>query len=268
MAYCTINGIPLPVSNNESNKEPILIEDAQRMEDGSLFVDRRAEKTRWKVKLAPQTPTYAGAWRKLIHGDGHYWSFDSHLYSSKGLGPSGSTGAYSQPSTAYLGSSGVFQEAGSDLSFTALPSATSPWTVGLVRKVGGGAWIHYFINSASQKWVDGVRNDAASTTFASMSSGVLTVAADAVSNTLLDELVIYPFALPTDWPPYLYAFQNTGAGGVQIGSLRQLKLGGTIVSDGTTRTVIGRVTAEDDMRSKVSGVNTPLSKLTVELEEV
>jgi hypothetical protein len=270
MSFCRINGIVLPVMLNEANEEPLLVEDAVRMEDASLFVDRRAEKGKWTVSMSPQFAAYAAAFRKLLHGDGHYWSFDTSLYSSKGLGPSATAGSFAIGSTApppWLGAGRLRVQDTGFVRFTAL-SATSPWTASFARDVGNNVWIHYIINSAGQKWVDGVRNDAASTTFFSVTAGVVELTSDLGDLTSWDELIVYPFAFPTDWPPQLYAFQNPASGNKQVGALRQLKLDGDVVDDATVRTIIARVSGSSVVHAKASGAKAPVRKLEVEMEEV
>jgi hypothetical protein len=268
VSFCRINGIVVPVDVDDSpDEDPQLIEDAARMEDASLYVDRRAEKGRWSINVILQNPTYAPVWRKLFHGDGQYWPFDTSLYSSKGLGPSGSTGSNvigsSSPSP-WLGAGRLGQTATSTISFAALTSS-SPWTAQFARNVNAAGWNNYLINSLGQKWINGGRDDGLSTTFFGVAAGVVTLTADAALATAWDELVVYPFVMPTDWPPQMH---NWAIASQQIGSLRAVKLDGDLVDDATVRSVIARVTGTKIRHAKVSGVKTAMRKLGVELEEV
>jgi hypothetical protein len=82
----------------------------------------------------------------------------------------------------------------------------------LWRAASAGAWVHYVLRSTGGKWVGGVRNDAASTPWVSISAGgVLTIAGAGGATTWVDELVLLPFAAPDAWPPLMYAFHAARA---------------------------------------------------------
>lgn len=279
MAFMRINGVTVPVDVGSAGEEPQLVEDAQRTEGASLLVDRRAEKGKWNFDVIFKNAANATAWRKFIHGEGQYLSFDTSLYSSKGLAPSASVGGPTIGAAAPLpwlgaGRVRVVSSLSGSITYTALrPGATDGWTVAVARNVNNVSWIHYIVNSLGQKWGDGARNDVLGTAWLTVSTvnGTVKLDADATFDTFYDELIVYPFALPIDWPPQLYLFQApVGVGGEakQIGVIRALKLDGDAVDDGVARSVIGRVSGVKVRHSKTSGAKTPLRSLSVNLEEV
>ena len=55
--------------------------------DGTGRRTSRAQKRMWSVATPPLDLADADALEGLVLGKGHHWPFDSHFYSSKGLGP-------------------------------------------------------------------------------------------------------------------------------------------------------------------------------------
>ena len=187
MAFLELNGWTVPVAAGSVSEEPVEIGERDRAFDGTYRSSIRAVKRRWRMKTVPMIRSDAEALRGLLLGLGHYWSFDTDLYSSKGLGPVAGYSA-TQSSTG-----GRF---GGKVSVTSISYAAglpSSWTV-LVSRWSGTAWEKYAVRSDGAKWKDGARNDALSTTWLSVSGGTVTLTG---TSTSFDELIVLPY-LATD----------------------------------------------------------------------
>lgn len=264
-----VNGIEVPVLADSASHMPKPFDEDERAEDASLLISRRALKESWKLTIAHRVPTDAIAWKKLLMGEGHSWDFEAStgLYSSKGLGPSAATNSVQSASGAKFGAGCMRQTATSGtVTFTALPAGGTKWTVMFWRDLNaGGGWHHYVVNSAGQKWLDGVRADATSTTFLTVNTSAGTVKLDAGgTNTDIDDLVILPFDVPTTWPPDSYAF------GAAFSKLGRLTIDGDLVEANVgSKTVVGKVGSLKVMPAVLNGVYyQSVRTLDVELEEV
>ncbi len=87
MTYLKLNNITIPVAKG-GEVEPQEIGSKKRAFDGTLSADRRDIKRMWKYETKPLTASLARTLRGLVMGEGHYWSYNSDLYSDKGLGAS------------------------------------------------------------------------------------------------------------------------------------------------------------------------------------
>lgn len=234
------------------------IGEAAEAADGSAYISRSATKLDFGFRTVPLSLTAAFAWWSLFRGEGEAWSFDANLYGSKGTGPSGTTGtAVQSAGSAKYGAGKLALSASSSITWAATTrnvfGRTSDWTVCVWRNAG--TWTHYVVNSAGQKWVDGVRDDAASTSFLGVSSGNVTLSNSSGSVTF-DDLVIVPYVMPSDWPPQIHAANAAFA------ALPVLSLTGDFVTEQATRAVIGKAT--EGAYQKVGG-GTVLCTLDVEL---
>jgi hypothetical protein len=114
-------------------------------------------------------------------------------------------------------------------------TATSPWTVALWASTNAGVdWNHYVVDSTARKWVDGVRNDGASTPFLAVAAGVVTLGVTSVAYGF-DDVVGFPNLMPTDWPPQLYAF------GFAFGLLPRITADGLFIEQNAQISVKGIV---------------------------
>ncbi len=205
--------------------------------DGSMYVTRSARKQDLTFSTVPLSLADALAWWSFFTGEGETWSFDSSLYGSKGTGPSGTTGTAVQ-------SAGSAKYGAGKLSLSASSSITwddatrnsfgrlAVWTVSVWRNAG--SWTHYVVNSSGQKWVDGVRNDAATTTFLSVSAGDVTLS-NSSGTVTFDDLVVSPYLWPLDWPSQVHA------AAAAFGPLPSLAATGDFVDEQTSRAVVGKV---------------------------
>jgi hypothetical protein len=176
--------------------------------------------------------------------------------------------------SAYLGAGKLSQTAGggNNAQFTIGEIVTSQrWTAMYARKVGAGAWNHYvatFDGSSTTSYVGGSVGAAQSWLTVNTATGVVTLSSDASSTTLVDELVILPYQVPSDWPAQMFALNN---GATQWSPLARLNaLGDAIV--GGTRTVSVKGTAADltFVPSSIGGAAFAFSNQTFgfDLEEV
>jgi hypothetical protein len=110
------------------------------------------------------------------------------------------------------------------------------------RKVGAGAWTHYIATwdgTTLTSYVNGSVGSAQSWLSVVTTSGLVTLNSDASNTTLLDELVVLPFLVPSDWPAQMYALNN---GGTQWSQLARMNALGDGV-EGGTRTIAVKGTA-------------------------
>src|SRR3990167_6718991 len=104
MSFLRVNGWALPVADSSVSEAHDLGGDFSRSFSGSLLSDERYDKRVWSGQTAPVTEMVAEAIKGIVRGLGHVWSWDSDLYSSKGLGVSGSTSAARRTAIAVDGS--------------------------------------------------------------------------------------------------------------------------------------------------------------------
>lgn len=213
--------------------------------DGTTSVTRNARKVDTTFKSVPVSVSDAHAWRSLLSGEGEVWSFDSSLYGSKGSGPTASTNVTQSAGSSKYGA-GKLSVGATTGTITYGGAAANPWgkssewTVSVWRNAG--SWEHYVVRSDGAKWVDGVRNDAASTTWLSVSSGNVTIANSTGSAVVYDDLVVMPFKCLDDWPAQIFA------AGATFGGPPALPLTGELVTEQTSRTVLGAVETSAVMR--------------------
>jgi hypothetical protein len=217
--------------------------------DGTKRLTQQTRKRDLQFSSIPLTLTDAFAWESLLTGEGHVWNFDAGttagFFSSKGLGPSSSTGAsidvtsgskFGAGHLELLISTGTITFTGALLNtFGATPS----WTVMVWRfddTVDAG-YHHYVVRNDGAKWKDGVRNDATVTTWLTVSGGNVTLnPSGSVDPVNYDDLVCLPFAVLDDWPPIF------GVSTSAYCLTPYLDLSGGMVPEQTTRRVVGSVT--------------------------
>lgn len=199
MPALVINGIPVSVGVESLSRSVEEVGERTRAFDGTAILNRRWTKRVLELELPVASQVDQLAWMALLRGEGQVWSFDSSLYSAKGLPLSGATATTGNTSPVSKFGGGRLSTGASIVG--AATKLGAAWTVCLWYW-SGSVWNHYVINSSAQKWLNGVRNDAASTTFFSVSAtGDLTFAASG----FFDDVVALPAVLPTTWAPLLYA---------------------------------------------------------------
>lgn len=262
MAFLTINGIDVevaasspPAATSEEVGERV------RAFDGTLRVSRHAIKLSYEFTTPPMSRADATALRRLLMGEGHAWSFDSTLYSSKGLGGSSVTNAGQQASGSSKFGAGRLQVGATTGTITFAASLGSTWSVGLWRSTDGTTYTHYLVRSDGAKWVDGTRSDATATTWLSVSGGSLTIANTTGTAVYYDDLVALPFLTADTWGPML------GVATSAFSALPSLSVTGDMV-EGTT-TCIGAADSYEVLAASVDGTWTSnLRRLRAILSEV
>ncbi len=233
--------------------------------DGSLSLTRQVRKRDLKLETVPLSGSDAYAWESLLVGEGQAWSFNASLYGSKGTGPSTSTGASSSATFPKFGAASCRLTATTGtVSYVALPIDGADWTVAVWRSTNGTTWNHYVVTSEGQKWVDGVRNDAASTTWLTVTTSTGTVKLDAAGTTTdIDDLVVCPYVWLDDWAAQVYA------AGVAFGATPILTAAGLLVPEADTRSMVCVKCDERIMKANLSdgnGLAPDVRVLSVELK--
>ena len=230
MAFCTLNNITLRVAADTGDRDWTEIGARERAFDGTLRTTRSKLKRAWSLSTKPLIATEVDAWVALLQGRGHSWDFTSE-YSSKGLVKTSQNGT-----PTFNAASGKFDkklqlDATEWVRWT--PSGddvlTGDYTL-TVWRLETGVWHHYVIRKtggSTNKWVDGVSNDAAATAWLTVTAGVIQLG-DATNADDFSNLVALPFSIPSSWVASLYA--STRA----YPAIPKLELGGDIVSSPTT----------------------------------
>ncbi len=229
--------------------------------NGLTQVTRSARKLDHSFKTVPVTLPEAHAWRMFLTGEGEAWSFDSSLYGSKGSGPTSSALATISAGSAKFGASKLSLGATTgSIAFNGAAAnefgSSTLWTVGVWR-YESGVWNHYIVRSDGAKWVNGVRNDLASTAWLIVSTGNVVLSNSGIGvATFYDDLVVLPFAILTAWAPQWYAST------LPWSSSPFLTLAGDIVTEAATRTVYGIIESAEYLKA-AAGV---LMRLEVKLQ--
>lgn len=191
-AALKLNGITLPVLVDGAAQERVAVEDFARAFDGTPRSVERSAKRRWRFRLGVQTQENAHAFRQLISGAGHHWSFDADLYSSKGLVPvtTAPAPAIVAPGSLPFRGHGKIANWGGGVVADCYTSKTE-WAVGthaawtllasLYRNGNGynDGWNLWLIRSDGARWVNGARDDTANPRILSYVSGIVRVRANA-----------------------------------------------------------------------------------------
>ena len=214
--FLRINGIIVPVADGSPSIEQVFIGETRRAVDGSPIINRRAIKGVWKFRTATRTALEAIAFRRLIAGEGHLVTWDgNHHYSTKGLPPTsvGADFTTTQTNVKFgAGPDGISPfransaaTATNKAAWQMFATSGAVWTISMhVSTNAGVTWAHYVVDSSARKWVDGVRNDAASTTFLAVASGLVTIGVTSTAYAF-DDVVGLPYLVPTDWPAQISA---------------------------------------------------------------
>lgn len=215
MSFLRLNNIAIPVAAGSASRSVDEVGDRSRAASGSMRVSRRALKDSYAGSTVPKAAETAEVYRDLILGLGHRWSFDSHLYSSKGLGPADTHGTVTAETSGVSGgrfpydgvNGGVLRLAnpGDYIEYRPTTDDSAAWTV-MVSREESSVWVNYILSSAQAGgWVDGVLDPLLDTS-AWLVVSVVTDRANSIlitnesSNSDFDELVFLPFAIPSSWP--------------------------------------------------------------------
>lgn len=276
MPLLALNGIDIApvVSATDAPKAARRdIGDAAPAADGTRRLTRQARKRDLEFETVPLSLADALAWEGLFLGDGHVWSFDSSVYSSKGaIGstviPSeieldGTVKKFGAKALKVFASSSWNGFLGSEF------DATGKWTVAAWRRIDAGAWVHLVVRSDGAKWVNGVRNDSYATgeipgveePFTDVPAVVLRGGSG--TTTYWDDVVACPFRWLPTWPAAVYAT------GVAFSPLPYLRATGSLVTEAVGfRLMLGTCDEAELLMAKMGGaLQNDVHKLSVSLQE-
>lgn len=256
MAFFEINEATIAVfADRGLDVETTIIGDQERAFSGALCGSVRTTKRSWSIMTPLQTAAITEGIRDVILGRGDVWHFNESTstdwqYSVNGKGAATGTA---------WGSSLVSGKFGRGLRISATRTVTwttntgAGWTI-MVWYYTGGAWHHYIVRSDAAKWVDGVRNDGASTPFMANTSTTTTLGyAGSGSNQDFDDLVVLPYVLHANFAEYY------GVATAAFSDLPRLNLGGDILSDPTTVEVQLTESATMAQEQGATGLHSALS---------
>lgn len=149
MAGLTVNGLDIPALADGGVKRaaPLVIGSVDmRSFHGDLLALVRARKEGLSISCALQSPSEAAALRRWVTGDGHSWSFDLDISSSRGLLPSAYSTVTVGVATSISGKHGYPAKVSNYATW--LPQLGNAWTIILWRYNGTG-WDHWIISSST-----------------------------------------------------------------------------------------------------------------------
>lgn len=266
MPWLAINGLnvgSLALVGEKPKGERRDIGDMSPAGDGSMSVTRQTRKRDLKFTTRPLTGGDAHAWESLLIGEGERWNFDANEYGSKGTGPV--AGSFSIVASAGKFGAGFLRLPATtgSMTFAAVVTnlfgGTADWTV-MIWRFETGAWHHYIVRSDTAKWVDGARNDAASTTWLTVVGGNVILANASGSAVDYDDLVCLPFKIVDSWAPVF------GTSTSSFSALPYLNATGNLVNEQPTRRVLGMVSETVLVASSGGSRQADMKQLEVELK--
>jgi hypothetical protein len=268
MSFLEVNGWPVPVAVDESDTDQKIIGDTADSFSGVVLTNIRARRDLLDFETVFTSQADGRAIVGLLEGRGHHWSFDNAAvggverwyYSSRSLGKTAGTitRATTTPDPKF---GTAYAEMASGATVTFGTGYTGDTTL-MVWTYTGAAWVHYIVRSDGAKWVDGVRNDAASTPFLTISgAGVVTLGdAASVATQYFDDLVVLGFkvttTMATTWGVSAQAFSE----------LPNLAVNGDAVKAAATFCVPGPVTFKR-IRATVGGTSQAAYVISCTMEE-
>lgn len=243
------------------------IGEVMRAEDGTIVRDRVDSKRSWAFNLVLQNPTVANAWVDMILGrKSQVWSFDSSLYSSKGVAATLSGGGSpGQVATPFISGGSCSVTASSTVvvndafNYSASPTG---WTAAFWW-FNGTVWQHIVEDSTNAKYVNGVLVGAR--TFCTPGASSLTITNPDAATRNIDDLCVSTFWWGgATWPPSIFSYAKS------LGPFPRLSVEGLLIENNFRRlNVIGEITGVDLAQGYLAGVWTAnLSRVKVKLSEV
>ncbi len=244
MSFLSLNGWAIELAPDSGRQRYESIDVPTRSE---MMVSQRRPRrgvTGWSFRTVPCEPDVANAVECLVDGVGHSWTFDESLFSSRGRAPASTSGAAIVSGGDHLSCMEVSTSISWDLTRGIYP-IDRLWTI-LVSRLETAVWHRYVVRSDGAKWLDGVRNDALSTTWLTMVDGTLTITDTAQK---YDEMHCYACEMPDAAIESFYAYQTTVDA---LPALPGLAADGDFITP-RLATVIGRVEAQPLVQLAASG---------------
>lgn len=194
MSTLIINSIEVPLAAaGGGSRSFVRIGGRGRAFNGTLRRTERVRKQEWNVATLPVTAAEATAFDGLLEGDGHVWSFDTDLYSSKGLAATGGTTAIGATSPTPKFGAGRLDITTGTVTFPCqLPST---WTVLVWRwNIPTTSWGRWLFDSTGAKYLSGASTGTTTSWFAVTSGSPQLIGAGH-----FDDLVALPFLVPDAW---------------------------------------------------------------------
>lgn len=203
MSFLTINGVRLPVELESFDQQEREVASTVFAQSGVVRKSRAALKVDISCSTIPIPQDEASIWQLMISGEGDAWDMTT-FYTRKGssviVTGASLTGGYLKIPAAGSPGTGV-------LNYNFFPEALG-WTIFVRRYTddGGGAPvspINYIVRSDGAKWVNGVRNDAAVTTWltATITSATLSgqTGASPANDIYYQNAWAFPDIIPQTW---------------------------------------------------------------------
>lgn len=240
MAYLTLNGFTVPVRATGATYQRIGVGEGSVAFSGRQQPERRAVVRTFTLQAVVDTVDTSNALAGLIQGDGHHWSFDYDLYSSKGLGP---LLGYNVTMTGAGGVVGGFTTVANGASIIYRKIQYGDYTM-MVFKKTGGVWRQYayvfdYGTGTATQYKDGaVHVPGAGDTILNWFSyttanGDFTLEGADIDGAGLDSpydgLVIVPYAMTAAMVAAFYT--QTFTLGIAFSDLPTLVLAGDIIPD-------------------------------------
>lgn len=215
--------------------------------DGTTVVTRQARKHDLKFETVPLSGSDALAWEGLFSGEGNVWSFDSSVYSSKGVG-GGGAGSSLQTTYKKYGAKALKLAGGGGSTWVSsgLQAPTANYTIALWAAHASALTFHHyamtFDGSTEIKWIDGVLSpgfDFDDLAVAPLGELVLSTGTFGDEDCYFDDVVFCPYLWPADWAA------QVAAAGAPFGASPFLTCSGDLVREAATRTMIGRPGVSD-----------------------
>lgn len=195
MPFVEINGLTIPITGEPQMTDASKLRSSRTANNG-LWLERLYYKRSWSMVTPLLDLDYAEALVYMLQGQGHHWSFNSDLYSDKGL--TNVSGSWARASAAgKFGADYVIASTDIEIDFGAAYGQN--WSVGVWELVGG-TWEHHLKRSDGTTWEDGVEGTYAWAGNIDLDiTGLLTLA-----NGSYDDLVVTPYEVSdevaTGWP--------------------------------------------------------------------
>lgn len=271
MAFLTINGVEVQIADDSARFDVVEIGSRKRAFDGTPMVTRQRLARELSVRTSILAKAEAFAVSCLAAGLGHVFSFASHVYSSKGKGPSASTDVTYSATGGPVTGVGRITVAGTTgtTTYSAVAALragfdSTEWTV-LVWRKESGTWFHYIVKGNSTAWKNG-STVAVPAWLTVTPGGSVTIAATDATAYDYSDLVTLPFLIPDSWVSQLDAWLRTGTRAFP--PLATLHLEGNAVPTTHAFYAKGEVEGEELLQATVAGSWEPAARrLSIKFRE-
>lgn len=261
MAFLTVNGLTISVKDAGASIQRAGFGASNgRSFSGTVSPERLSLIRSFEIETTMDTLENQRSLAGLIGGEGHYWAFDTNLYSSKGLPPNS---GYTITMSATGGQVGGYVQVTSAQTLAYDYTLNSDFTM-MVWKKEGVNWLHYaYVYDVATTTVTQYKGGAPHTpagadnitNWYAYSSGTHTFQGKDISgtngNAPYDDLVIVPYAMTASMVAAFYALTN---GGTPFSSLPKLTMGGDIIPE-VTLEVVGTLPKQPIRTASISGTN-------------